>query len=119
MSLELSASVDIDVAHDLAAIFPAGHPNHRLHGHRYTIEAVCAGELQAGAWVAPVHNVEIALQEIIFKALDHRYLNEIDGLALPTMENIARWCFERLTLNLSTLVRVIVYRGRHRVAYQP
>ena len=29
--------------------------------------------------------------------LDHRYLNEVDGLGNPTSENLARWIWDRLT----------------------
>ena len=28
--------------------------------------------------------------------LDHRYLNEVDGLGNPTSENLARWIWDRL-----------------------
>jgi 6-pyruvoyltetrahydropterin/6-carboxytetrahydropterin synthase len=51
--------------------------------------------------------------------LDHRYLNEVDGLENPTSEVLARWIWERLSENLSlsaVLVRETctsgcIYRG--------
>ena len=38
--------------------------------------------------------------------LDHKYLNDIDGLDNPTSENIAKWIWQRLhlTLPLSKIV---------------
>ena len=44
----------------------------------------------------------------LHEALDHRYLNEIPGLENPTSENLARWIWERLALNLDGLSEVIV-----------
>ena len=32
--------------------------------------------------------------------LDHRYLNEVDGLENPTSENVARWIWDRLATSL-------------------
>ena len=42
-------------------------------------------------------------------ALDHRCLNEIEGLENPTAENIAVWIWNRLNSCLSDLSSVRVY----------
>ena len=34
--------------------------------------------------------------EPLHDQLDHRYLNEVDGLENPTSENLARWIWDRL-----------------------
>ena len=34
--------------------------------------------------------------EPLVRRLDHYYLNEIEGLANPTSENLARWLWDRL-----------------------
>lgn len=41
--------------------------------------------------------------------LDHRYLNEIEGLENPTSEILAAWIFERLTIEQAELVAVTVH----------
>jgi 6-pyruvoyltetrahydropterin/6-carboxytetrahydropterin synthase len=41
--------------------------------------------------------------------LDHRYLNEVDGLENPTSENLARWIWERLQPRLPLLHRVVIH----------
>jgi 6-pyruvoyltetrahydropterin/6-carboxytetrahydropterin synthase len=48
------------------------------------------------AW-KPLHDV-----------LDHYYLNEVPGLENPTSENLARWIWERLAINLDGLSEVVV-----------
>ena len=53
------------------------------------------------------------------EALDHRLLNEVDGLGAPTLENIAAWIFAALKDELQALYRVDVARPtlKERVAY--
>jgi len=43
--------------------------------------------------------------------LDHHYLNEIEGLEVPTLENISRWIWQRVQDSLPGLDRVLVRRG--------
>ena len=43
--------------------------------------------------------------------LDHTYLNDIDGLGIPTLENISRWIWRRLQNELPGLDWVLVRRG--------
>jgi 6-pyruvoyltetrahydropterin/6-carboxytetrahydropterin synthase len=56
----------------------------------------------------------------LFDQLDHRYLNDIDGLENPTSENLARWIWQRLKASLPELSAIeiqetctsgCVYRG--------
>ncbi|MGH8594111.1 MAG: 6-carboxytetrahydropterin synthase, partial [Gammaproteobacteria bacterium] len=41
-------------------------------------------------WVMDFSDVATAFQPI-FEQIDHRYLNEVEGLENPTSENLARW----------------------------
>jgi hypothetical protein len=51
--------------------------------------------------------------------LDHHHLNEIPGLARPSLEQIARWIWQRLAGTYSGLKRVEVRRrsARHGCVY--
>jgi 6-pyruvoyltetrahydropterin/6-carboxytetrahydropterin synthase len=40
--------------------------------------------------------------------LDHRYLNEIEGLENPTSEHLARWIWQRLQPALAGLSKITV-----------
>lgn len=44
----------------------------------------------------------------VFEQLDHRLLNDIDGLSNPTSENLAVWIWQRLNTDLPSLSKVIV-----------
>jgi 6-pyruvoyltetrahydropterin/6-carboxytetrahydropterin synthase len=43
-------------------------------------------------------------------ALDHRFLDEINGLGPATMENLSRWIWDRLQPAVGKLHKVCVYR---------
>ena len=43
-------------------------------------------------------------------ALDHRFLNEIEGLTAPTLEHIAIWLWDRLYKRLPGLAEIEVAR---------
>jgi 6-pyruvoyltetrahydropterin/6-carboxytetrahydropterin synthase len=43
-------------------------------------------------------------------ALDHRFLNEVEGLSLPTLERISIWLWDRLHNRLPGLAEVEVAR---------
>jgi 6-pyruvoyltetrahydropterin/6-carboxytetrahydropterin synthase len=45
----------------------------------------------------------------LYERLDHHYLNDIEGLDNPTSENLARWIFERLRVDVPGLSRVVVH----------
>jgi len=47
--------------------------------------------------------------EPLHALLDHRYLNEVEGLDNPTSEVLARWIHDRLKPALPGLVRVVLH----------
>jgi 6-pyruvoyltetrahydropterin/6-carboxytetrahydropterin synthase len=44
----------------------------------------------------------------LLERLDHRYLNELEGLENPTSEVLARWVWERLAPRLAGLSAITV-----------
>jgi 6-pyruvoyltetrahydropterin/6-carboxytetrahydropterin synthase len=108
MNVSLVKSFTFEAAHWLPT-FPDGHKCRRMHGHSFKVEIVVAGE------VAPEKGYLIDYGEItaavkpLEQALDHRVLNEIEGLEIPTSEVIAKWVFDRLKPTLPLLVEVVVH----------
>lgn len=106
---EIVKTFSFEAAHHLGG-FPAGHQNTRLHGHSFRVEvAVASAEPAQNGMVLDLAKIEAAASDIR-TALDHGYLNEIEGLAQPTLETIAAWIAKRLKAKLPALSRVSVYR---------
>lgn len=119
MPTRLIRQFDFQAAHDVPT-FPEGHPCKRLHGHTYTVEVVLEGEVDPElGYLIDFGDVKRAVQPIIDR-LDHRYLNEIPGLEIPTAEHIARWVYERAAADLPSLTLVRVREtAKNVVEYSP
>ena len=107
--MQIRKSIAFDAAHFLDNCGD-GRPYARMHGHsfRLTVEIVGEPDAETG-WVVDLGEVNDALVELR-EALDHRLLNEIEGLERPTLENISRWAAARLKARFPGLSRVIVER---------
>ena len=107
--MEIAYRFGFDAAHHFDH-FPAGHPNRSVHGHSFQVEVAIAGEPDGRTgFVTDFGEVERACGAVR-EALDHRMLNEVDGLAQPSLENLSRWIWRRLAPGLPGLSRVTVRR---------
>ncbi len=97
-----------EAAHQLPHV-PPSHRCHRVHGHSYRVELKLDGPVDPKTgFVVDFFAVEAAFAPLL-QELDHRCLNEIEGLENPTAENIAIWIFGRMRPALPNLSTVIVY----------
>lgn len=97
-----------DAAHQLDA-GPDGDPRYRrLHGHSYQVEVWVRGPRTEFGWVVDMGDLERRLQAV-HSDLDHRFLNDVEDLGAPTMENIAAFVWRSLG-DLKQLHRVMVKR---------
>ena len=84
-----------EAAHRLPCV-PEGHKCARLHGHSFRVEVHVVGDVDPDSgMVIDFADIKAAFAPL-HDQLDHRYLNEVDGLDNPTSENVARWIWERL-----------------------
>ena len=107
--MELSYRFGFDAAHYFGH-FPAGHPNHGVHGHSFQVEITVRGEPDARTgFVVDFGELEQACAEVR-RALDHRVLNDLEGLEKPSLESLCAWIWRRLTPRFASLARVTVRR---------
>ena len=98
-----------EAAHVLPSA-PIGHPNARVHGHSFRVRVTLDGEPDAETgYVVHFDDVEAALAGVR-EALDHRFLNDIEGLEAPTLERITVWLWDRLHNRLPGLAEIQVAR---------
>lgn len=119
MRVELRKSFQFEAAH-LLPLLPEAHKCRRLHGHSFSVDVVVAGECDPKlGWLMDYAEVSKAFKPL-WEQLDHRYLNDVEGLENPTSEVIAKWIWDRLKPTLPLLERIevaetcnsaCVYRG--------
>ena len=99
-----------DAAHFLPGA-PEGHRNRRVHGHSFKAVIWLEGPVDKTSGL--VRNFEVFLSEIerFHVELDHRMLNEIEGLENPTLELITMWLWDRMKPALPELVRIELHRA--------
>jgi 6-pyruvoyltetrahydropterin/6-carboxytetrahydropterin synthase len=98
-----------EAAHFLPSA-PPGHPNARVHGHSFRVRVTIDGEPDEKTGVLMhLDDVEAALSDV-HEALDHRTLNEVEGLSQPTLERITMWLWDRLHNRLPGLAEIEIAR---------
>jgi 6-pyruvoyltetrahydropterin/6-carboxytetrahydropterin synthase len=94
--------------------FEAAHrttPDTPLHGHTFKVKVTLTGEpVPVFGWSHDLLVVEPIIAGVRSR-LDHTYLNDIDGLETPTLENVAHWIWTQLDPQIEGLDRVEVRRG--------
>ena len=94
--------------------FEAAHqipPFSTLHGHSFRVVVFMTGERDPKfGWSHNLYDVDAAISETK-RRLHDSYLNEIEGLEVPSLENVAVWIWRQLDPVLPGLDRVVVRRG--------
>ena len=105
--IELTQEFGFDAAHQLGT---GAAENRRLHGHSFYVEVTLRGEPDpATGQLRDFESVKTALDQVR-ETLDHRLLNDVEGLGAPTLENLARFIHAAAKAQLPEVVRVRVKR---------
>ena len=94
--------------------FEAAHqtpPYSTLHGHTFKVE------LSFGGKPDPKYGWSVSLDDLhkeidaLRSVVDGKYLNDVPGLEVPSLENISRWIWNRFSAHNPGLKRVLLSRG--------
>ena len=106
--MEIFKEFGFEAAHQLPNV-PPGHKCARLHGHSFRVTVYVQGEVGTDSgWIMDFADITAAFEPLRVQ-LDHRFLNEIEGLSNPTSENLARWIWTRLEPTLPGLSSIVVH----------
>src|SRR5437763_13023729 len=106
---ELTKSFRFEAAHALAGT-TLGEAGTEVHGHSYRADVTLAGAPDpATGMIVDTGLLERSIAEVR-DALDHKFLNRVEGLGVPTLENLARHIWDRLGGAGAKLARVTVAR---------
>ena len=107
--MELTQSFHFDAAHTLKReVETAG--SKRVHGHTYHAQITVRGEPDPATGM--VVDLGLLRAEIakVREQLDHHMLNEVEGLGIPTLENLCAFIAKHLRASLPGLSAVTVAR---------
>ena len=108
MRARLTKDFRFEGAHTLPSL-PEGHKCRRMHGHSFKVEISVEGEVdEEVGWVYDHARISRAMAPLL-DLLDHSYLNDIEGLENPTIENMAAWFWRRLAPDLPGLSRIVIH----------
>jgi 6-pyruvoyltetrahydropterin/6-carboxytetrahydropterin synthase len=89
---------------------PTGGKYRNLHGHSFRVRVTLRGERsQEEQWVMDLGKLGRRLAELREK-LDHSFLNDLDGLGKPTLENLCLYIWGDLAPFAPGLREVGVFR---------
>ena len=91
MRYQLKKSYSMEAAHFLPFVDDE-HKCKRLHGHSYRLTFFVSSEKLVDGMVCDFQDISLVVKSVIIAVLDHKKLNDINGLDNPTAENLAKWC---------------------------
>jgi 6-pyruvoyltetrahydropterin/6-carboxytetrahydropterin synthase len=121
---ELSQSFYFEAAHTLrrpAAERTEAKGSRRIHGHTYNAEVTLRGERDAATgMLLDLAVLRAAIAEVRTQ-LDHHFLDEVEGLGAPTLENLCVYIHDRIAARVSGVYAVSVQRksSGDRCVYKP
>ena len=110
--LKLTQTFVFEAAHTLKGRYINVHDqinSENIHGHTYHASISYEGEVKEDGMVKDFGHIKWAVDSII-KELDHKFLDNVEGLGRPTMENLCLFIAKRLEKSDSKLCEVTVER---------
>ena len=103
--MQIFKDFTFDSAHSLPNV-PDDHKCKAIHGHTYRLKVSLEGDLDPDlGWVMDFTDLKNIVKPVIDQ-IDHKYMNDLEGLENPTCEAIAIWLWNRIKPNLPLLIRI-------------
>ena len=106
---ELTKQFRFEAAHTLKGT-TFGEASEEIHGHSFRAEVTVRGNT-TNPDTGMVVDFGVLTERLaeIQKLLDHKFLNKIEAIGLPTLENLSRFIYERVR-HIGHVTKVSVHR---------
>ena len=110
MEPEIVKTFRFEAAHRLPNA-PENHKCRQMHGHSYRVDIHVTGEADPETgWVIDFGQIKQAVEPLV-NTLDHRFLDDIEGLANSTSEMLAKYFWDKIKVNLPGLSAITVWES--------
>jgi 6-pyruvoyltetrahydropterin/6-carboxytetrahydropterin synthase len=104
----ISKRFTFDAAHFLPTV-PEHHKCRRMHGHTYHVELRFTGPTDAAGFCGGIDYSDIGgVWTRLHERLDHRTLNDVPGLEVPSTEHLVAWIAREFVAACGTEHRKLV-----------
>ena len=81
----------------------------RMHGHTFNITVYVNGEIdKKTGFVMDFYDIDTTFNKYIHSKIDHKILNDVEGLNNPTSEHLSKWIWDNLINHISGLHKIKV-----------
>ncbi|UCC43759.1 MAG: 6-carboxytetrahydropterin synthase QueD [Candidatus Zixiibacteriota bacterium] len=108
LKVSLTTRFRFEASHRLEHL-PASHPCHNLHGHSYEVGVEVSGEVDEATGFLIDYSDLARIAGPVVRQLDHKHLNDVEGLDITSSEHIARWLWVRIKEKLPILSKITIY----------
>ena len=107
--MKISKTFGFDAAHFLPNV-PINHKCKHMHGHTYKVQIICEGEVDSRGMICDYAEIQ-EVWNPVYEIIDHKVLNDIEGLKNPTTEILAPWILNKMRDSLPQITAVRVYES--------
>lgn len=94
-----------DSAHFLTSV-PEDHKCRQVHGHTYKLKIFITGSIiEHSGWVLDFSDIKKVVRSVLSE-IDHKFLNNVEGLENPTCELLAIWLWRKIKPRLPGLSKI-------------
>lgn len=109
MNFELTQSFYFEAAHSLNRKIET-ESSRRIHGHTYVAQVTVNARRDAATGMAVDLGLIRRSVDRVRERLDHRFLDEVEGLGPPTIENLCLFLWRAFEADLAGVIAVRVGR---------
>ena len=79
----------------------------QTHGHTFNLTIYIKGKINSkNGFVIDFFDIDTIIKDKVLPLIDHKLLNDIDGLKNPTSENLIKWIWVKIKNEFQSLYKI-------------